>query len=141
MTGASVLERNVDVALTAIRALLARYVFVVTCEADLQRQVHAALRQEPRIVAHREVIAERGRYDILITYAGPDGAASVVLELKVRGQAAAVERQAQRYAMTAGVDAVAVVTTSARLAHALLGGAEPNTLGGKPFRVFTLKAF
>ncbi|MDB4957616.1 MAG: hypothetical protein JWO36_5185, partial [Myxococcales bacterium] len=64
----------------------------------------------------------------------------LVLELKVKGSAPAVERQAQRYALTDGVDAVAIVTTSQRLARELLrvGG---ETLGGKPFAVITLRTF
>lgn len=134
---------TVAAALAAVRDLLARYTFVAPNEADLQRQVHAALGTDARFAADREVIAERGRYDILVRFTGPRGVATVVLELKVRGAAAAVERQAQRYAKTAGVDAVAVVTTSQRLAHALLRprGGSPNTLGGKPFRAFTLRAF
>lgn len=122
-------------ALDFIRSLLAKYTFTPLNEADLQAQIATAL-----IVAgvdvDREVLAERGRYDLLVRTRG----ARVVLELKVRGSAPAVERQAQRYALTDDVDAVAVVTTSVRLASSLLrpGG---DTLGGKPFAVIALRAF
>lgn len=129
-----------DDALRELRLLLDRYRFVASGEADLQRQVVDVLRADPRFEIAEEVIVDRGRYDILARIGG----LAIVLELKIRGAAAAVERQAQRYAKMPDVDAVAVVTTSARLAAALLapsGAVPPNTLGGKPFRAFTLRAF
>lgn len=123
----------------AIRVRLAQYVFTAINEADLQAQVLMALAADPPFTTNREVIAERGRYDILVTSRAPPVMRSLVLELKVKGSAAEVERQAQRYALTDGIDAVAIVTTSQRLAAQLRGGG--TTLGGKPFAVLALRGF
>lgn len=120
--------------LETIRSALGRYAFTPVDEADLQEQVAAAL-SSCGIAIDREVIAARGRYDV---FARADGA-RVVLELKVTGSAAAVERQAQRYALTDGVDAVAVVTTSSRLARELSIVEGSALLGGKPFAVIWLR--
>lgn len=122
-------------AIDRIRGLLNAYTFAATNEADLQAQVATVL-VLAGVEVDREVLAAGGRYDILARTLG----ARVVLELKVTGSAGAVERQAQRYAMTDDVDAVAVVTTSNRLANELrrpTGG----TLGRKPFGVIALRAF
>src|SRR5690349_598371 len=124
-----------DDAIGAIRDVLGQYAFAPTNEADLQLQIANVLGVHG-IEVDREVIAERGRYDLLVRLTR----ARVVLELKVTGSAPAVERQAQKYALTDGVDAVAVVTTSNRLAHALQRP-DGNTLGGKPFAVIALRAF
>lgn len=121
------------IALDVIRDRLAIYGFTPIHEADLQDQVAAALAMDG-VTIDREVLAARGRYDLLVRVNG----ASVVLELKVSGSAPAVERQAQRYALTDGIDAVAVVTTSNRLAHELVKPAG-DTLGGKPFAVIRLR--
>ena len=126
-------------ALQFLRFVLCRYVFAPTNEADLQAQVATAL-TAAGVEVDREVIAERGRYDLLVRTRGE----CVVLELKVSGSAPAVERQAQRYALTDGIDAVAVVTTSARLARELERPGEAlgvDTLGGKPFAVIALRGF
>lgn len=126
-------------ALDFIRSTLERYTFKPLSEADLQAQVAAAL-AAAGVEVNREVLAERGRYDILARTRG----ARVVLELKLRASAPAVERQAQRYALTADVDAVAVVTTSARLARELERPGHAlgvDTLGGKPFAVIALRGF
>lgn len=122
-------------AIDFIRSLLAQYRFTPLNEADLQAQIATAL-QLAGVDVDREVYAESGRYDLLVRTRGE----RVVLELKVAGSAPAVERQAQRYALTEGVDAVAVVTTSHRLA-ASLRAPSGDTLGGKPFEVITLRAF
>lgn len=122
-------------AFEVVRAVLAQYAFTSQNEADLQAQVATVL-TTAGIEVDRELIAERGRYDLLVRVTGM----SIVLELKVTGSAPAVERQAQRYALTDGVDAVAVVTTSNRLAREIsrVGG---DTLGGKPFATIALRAF
>lgn len=122
-------------ALDFIRSILARYTFTPLSEADLQAQVASAL-AAAGVEIDREVLAERGRYDIVTTTRG----ARVVIELKLAASAPAVERQAQRYALTEDVDAVVVVTTSYRLA-AQLAAASGDTLGGKPFAVIALRAF
>lgn len=126
-------------ALEYIRGLLAAYAFTPTNEADLQAQLATVL-EVNGIHVDREVIAARGRYDLLVSAQGE----RVVLELKVSGSAPAVERQAQRYALTDGVDAVAVVTTSNRLARELEQPGKAlgvTTLGGKPFAVIALRGF
>lgn len=122
-------------AIDFIRSLLAKYRFTPLNEADLQAQVATAL-VVAGVEVDREVIAERGRYDLLVRTRG----ACVVLELKITGSAPAVERQAQRYALTAGIDAVVVVTTSNRLAGEL-SRPDGDTLGGKPFAVIALRGF
>lgn len=123
-------------AIARVQAELLRYTFTPHNEDELQAQVAGVLATMLGVELEREVIAERGRYDILIRV---DGFA-IVLELKVKGSANEVERQAQRYALTAGVDAVAVVTTKQALAARILevGGRE---LGGKPFAVIALRGF
>jgi hypothetical protein len=123
------------IAIAQIRAVLSPYAFTPRNEADLQAQVAEVL-VAAGFTADREVLAERGRYDLLVSGDG----ARVVLELKVSGSAPAVERQAQRYALTDDVDAVAVVTTSRRLASELLRP-DGDTLGGKPFAVIVLRGF
>lgn len=116
--------------LETIRRALDNYAFIARNEADLQEQV-ARILTEAGLVIDREVIAERGRYDILVRANG----LAIVLELKVKSTAAEVERQAQRYALTGGNDAVVVVTTSQRLGAKLRG----DMLGGVPFGVLTLR--
>ena len=120
-------------AIDRLRGVLAIYMFAPANEADLQVQVLRAL-ATAGIQADREVIAERGRYDLLARMPG----SRIVLELKVTGSAPAVERQAQRYALTDGVDAVVVVTVSNRLAREL-SRPDGDTLGGKPFAVIALR--
>lgn len=122
-----------EAAVARVRRALDRYRFRAVDEHDLQRQVAECLADDQSIELAREVIAERGRYDIFVRCDG----ARLVLELKVKGSAAEVERQAQRYAMTEGVDAVLLVTTSRRLAAQLRAGGP--TLGGKPFEVIALR--
>jgi hypothetical protein len=128
-------RRSLASALDRIRDALARYAFTPQNEADMQEQVASAL-VSAGMAPDREVIAERGRYDILVR----SNYWRVVLELKVAGSAAAVERQAQRYALTDSVDAVVIVTTSSRLANELRR-TDGDTLGGKPFAVIVLRAF
>jgi len=127
-------SRGTDV-LDYLRGLLAAYAFTPLHEADLQDQVATVL-NAAGVDVDREVLTARGRYDLLVRARG----VSVVLELKVTGSAPSVERQAQRYALTPGVEAVAVVTTSNRLARELVraGG---ESLGGKPFAVIALRGF
>jgi hypothetical protein len=131
---------------------LAGYVFLVRDEAELQDQVSIALTERIQgalddcgVSFEREVAVHGGRFDILVhVRVAPDVARriNVVLELKLGGSAAAVERQVQRYATMQDVDAVIVVTTSAQLARKLtvpLGNQRDSTIGGKPFRVIALR--
>lgn len=133
---------EVAAAIEHIRTLLSGFVFRgIRDEADLQEQVYSVMLTSPRLRCSREVIAARGRYDLLVAYKGEgDAELVIVLELKVRGSAAAVERQAQRYALTDNIDAVVVATTSNRLARSLQTP-DADTLGGKPFNVITLRVF
>lgn len=118
-----------------LRAELAHWAFPSGNEAALQRSLLCLLSCENikgRFGAvDSEVIAERGRYDILLK----DSMVAIVLELKVQGSAAEVERQAQRYALTPSVDGVMVITTSQRLGAQL----KPDDLGGKPFGVVVVR--
>lgn len=125
-------------ALKLVRERLEKYVFRPTNEADLQSQVFTVLAEETRFKISREVVAARGRYDLFVWYSGDSQRpTALVLELKLAGSPASVERQAQRYALTEGVDIVAVVTTSIRLGRRLLE--QPAQLGGKPFGVVVLR--
>lgn len=124
--------------ISKIRDALAPFVFKARDEADLQSQVMTVL-LGAGLKVDREVIAERGRYDLLVEFAGRDRVARIVLELKVAGSTAAIERQAQKYALTPDVDLVAIVTTMNRIASRLASGG--STLGGKPFTVITLRTF
>lgn len=124
-------------ALTEIKEALARYVFRPQNEDDLQAQVFVVLSGNPRLKCEREVLAKSGRYDVLVRHTGEHFVTTIVLELKLSGSAATVERQAQRYALTDGIDAVGVVTTSIRLGRRLLEGGD--SLGGKPLHVIVLR--
>lgn len=138
-------------AIVKLRQVLSKYTFAGSNEEQVARQVLLSLGmaraygEDAIDVVGTEVIVDAGRFDILVDVSVEEGKARVVLELKVRGTAGAAERQAQRYAHTDGVDAVAIVTTSNRLARELvIGGGEEivhQTLGGKPFGVITLRAF
>src|SRR5262249_1595983 len=107
----------------------------------------------------REVRAGAGRYDLLVTWwpldvrserivwrgrsadvdFGSVGApVSIVIELKMKGAVAAVERQAQRYAGEQGVGGMIVATTSRRLPSQLR---DLTDIGGKPFGVVAMGAW
>lgn len=135
MTRGLITEAQVA-ALHQLSELLGRYTFRPANEAQLQDMVVGIL-VSAGLVVDREVYAGSGRYDLLV--AMPD-IGRVVLELKLAASAPAVERQAQRYAAARDVDAVMVVTTSARLANEIrrAGAAE---LGDKPFGVVALRSF
>ena len=127
--------------LALLRRALTSHRYRVRSEADLQDQVASVLGHphSSRFHIDREVISSSGRYDLQVRHCmNAQTTVTVVLELKTRCAAAAVERQAQRYAMTHGVDAVCVVTTSPRLARQL---ADLSELGGKPFAVIKLRAW
>lgn len=93
----------------------------------------------------REVISSRNRYDIVVDHVVRGRTARCVLELKMAGSAESAERQAQRYAKSAGVDAVVVVTTLKMLASKLCSGRSDDwrddatwKLGDRPFSVILL---
>lgn len=121
-----------------ICAVLDAYVFQPRNEADMQTQVAKVLAADSMLAISREVVADHGRYDVQVLYGSPQPTALVVLELKLRASIALVERQAQRYAMTHGVDAVMVLTTSRKLEREFRGTAE---LGGKPFHCRALRRY
>lgn len=128
-------------AMLAIREVLGRYIFRPTSEDDLQHQVADILRADPRFIVDREVIAAHGhgRFDLLVRFVAGLRArpTAVVLELKLKAAASAVERQAQRYAKVDDIDIVAVVTTSNQLGRGL--ASQPAKLAGKPFHVVVLR--
>lgn len=127
--------------LALLRRALSNHRFRVRNEADLQDHVAQVLAGPSGhgMAVDREVISSSGRYDLQIRhYVSHSTMVTVVLELKTRCAVAAVERQAQRYAMTHGVDAVVVVTTSPRLARQL---ADLGELGGRPFAVIELRSW
>jgi hypothetical protein len=131
----------IGVMVTQIRAVLAGAVFRVQNEAALQELVANLLIEglaPYRITISREVPVTGGRLDIL---AESCVGVRLVLELKMKAGAAAVERQAQRYALAEDIDGVAIVTTSYRLAHELRRVSNPGTLGGKPFQIINLRTF
>lgn len=135
----------------AIAARIGQYAFRANNEAELQEAVARVLAL-PESVATlgmtvaREVRATFGRYDILLEspvietvgseVSHPEDGIRIVLELKVKSSAAALERQSQRYALTPGISAVMLVTSS----HQLAAQVVPGTLGGKPFGVIALRA-
>ena len=120
-----------------LSVLLGRYVFRPVDERQLQDQLASVIESHGWKV-QREVRVEGGRYDLLVDLLGKDGVMRTVLELKLAAPASAVERQAQRYALEQDVDAVVVITTSARLARDLVHAGD--TIGGKPFGVIALRA-
>lgn len=136
-------------AVEMLRKVLSCFTFAGSSEADVQRQVVTALTLDHAyegkiIVLGSEVVSELGRFDVLVEVEIERVVCRVVLELKVRGTAAAAERQSQRYAKTPGVDAVALLTTSSRLLRDIAVGQEvaiSQTLGGKPFGAIYLRPF
>ena len=125
-----------DVFALVRRALDAR-AYVTRREDALQAHIVEVLRGVAGLEISTEVIDAGGRFDVLVVTSG-DRPLRVVLELKVRASVAAVERQAQRYAMANGVDGVAVVTTSRRLARQL---GDLQELGGKPFAAIAMRSW
>lgn len=98
-------------------ALLVRYRFDESSEDALQRGVASVLAEHG--IAHvREVNLCRGdRIDFMV--------GSLGLECKIAGSLSSVTRQLHRYAHADQVEALVLVTTSARL------GAVPRMLNGK----------
>lgn len=120
-----------------VRGALDARAYVTRLEEHLQEHVAEVLRGVSGIEVSTEVIDAGGRFDVVVRTSGAQPI-RVVRELKVRASVAAVERQAQRYAMSHGVDGVAVVTTSRRLARQL---ADMRELGGKPFSAIALRSW
>lgn len=136
-------------AIEKLRLVLSKFTYAGSNEAQVQTQVIQALGMAKAFgaeveVVGSEVINDAGRWDVLVNVGVGSTAVRVVLELKVRGTAAAAESQAQRYAGVVGVDAVAIVTTSNRLLRDIATGqdvAVNQTLGGKPFGAIYLRPF
>lgn len=100
---------------------LAGYRFRATDEHTFQGQISTAL--DGIGIKHEcEVALGADRFDIVIRVAD----SMIVLELKVKGSAAAVERQAQRYLNNPEVDAVVIVSTSRRLIAGIAIGTMPG---------------
>lgn len=126
-------------AMDKLCAILDAYLWRAKNEDDLQAQIYGVLMEklESGNAAAREVVIRKGdRIDLLVTI----NDIKIALEVKIKGSATTVERQAQRYALSGVVDAVIVVTSKRVLAHQL--NTRPNeakTLGGKPFRALALR--
>jgi hypothetical protein len=104
--------------------LVTAHRFTYRDEGQLQDGL-AAVFAAQAVVAEREVrLASRDRIDFLVGRVG--------VEVKTRGQVAAVARQLQRYAASDRIDALLLVTAVAR--HLTL----PATIGGKPLVVASL---
>lgn len=130
MTAMSVFQR--------VRTVLELHRFVHRREETFQDHVVGILDRLADLDISTEVIDAGGRYDVLVATRYEEPPIRVVLELKLRCSLAAIERQAQRYALNHGVDGVALVTTSRRLASGLR---DLRELGGKPFAVIALRAW
>lgn len=150
----SLRDRAIRIKMSSISKVLGNYMFTVNNEDELQKAVVRVLelsdsRATVGMTAQREVKASFGRYDILLEspsrvnwsaarhdeVSHPEDGIRIVLELKVKSGAAALERQSQRYALTPGISAVMLVTTSPQLAAQVTTG----MLGGKPFGVIALR--
>lgn len=93
-------------------------------EDDLQAGIADALRQAG-LTTDREVrLSDHDRIDLLVDRVG--------IEVKTNGSATAAYRQCQRYAHSARLSALVLITT--RAAHTNL----PPTVGGKPLTVLPL---
>jgi hypothetical protein len=104
--------------------LVTAHRFTYRDEGQLQNGL-AGVFTDQGVVAEREVrLASRDRIDFLVGRIG--------VEVKTRGQVAAVARQLQRYASSDRIDALLLVTAVAR--HLTL----PATIGGKPLVVASL---
>jgi hypothetical protein len=104
--------------------LVTAHRFTYQHEGQLQDGL-AAVFTAQGVVAEREVrLAGHDRIDFLVGRVG--------VEVKTRGQVAAVARQLQRYAGCDRIDALLLVTAVAR--HLTL----PATIGGKPLLVASL---
>lgn len=124
----------VGIALDHLRSILDSYLWRAKSEDDLQAQIYGVLMEKLKAgdTAEREVAIRKGdRLDLLVTIAN----VKIAIEVKIKGSATTVERQAQRYALSGAVDAVMVVTTKRVLAIQL----NTSTLGGKPFRAVALR--
>lgn len=147
---AEIRKRRALLALQKVRDVLSKFTFAGYNEEQIQRQVLLSLGMAKSFgedaieVLGSEVVVDGGRFDILVDVTVGKAVIRIVLELKVKGTAAAAERQSQRYAQADGIDAVALLTTSSKLARDLAIGQEAavhQTLGGKPFGVIYLRPF
>lgn len=112
--------------LVALASLLRGYRFVITSEAELQAALARLLSDAGERFQREVVIGPRDRIDFLLD----DG---VGLEVKVDGSLAAVTRQVHRYAQSAVVAGVLLVTTRHRHDHL------PLSFSGKPVRVHRIE--
>lgn len=109
----------------AVAAALRGYRFPVAVESDLQLAIESVLSSAGvgRVRREYELGRAHGRIDFYL----PDIRCGV--ELKCEGSPASVRRQLMRYATSAEIDALVLVTTRARLAASL------DVLNGKPVAV------
>lgn len=110
--------------LSAIRALLSRFRFKYSNEAELQSAIEKIL-EGSSFAAVREVrLGEYGRLDFLV-----DG--DIAIETKIGGSTQQLMRQVARYALSDRVSAILVITDRAN--HVL-----PESFNGKPVMVYSL---
>lgn len=110
---------------TAIVEALEGYRFNFGNEDELQAGLAGALRNAGYEVEREVRLDGRSRIDLLVEGVG--------IEVKVKGKAADVLSQCERYAAQDRIEALVLVTTSAR--HRL-----PHSINGKPVRVVSLGA-
>jgi hypothetical protein len=107
-----------------LAALLQSHRFRFTSERDLQDGIAEVLAAASVPFRREAALAGAGTIDFLV--------ASTGIEVKVKGTLAEVTRQLHRYAGAAVIDALLLVTTSARVSRL------PITMMGKPLRVVHL---
>lgn len=104
--------------LAELTALLGRYTYRSSCEADLQLAISSVLSKEEVSFLREPILSPRDRPDFLV--------GDVVIEIKVDGSAPQVVRQLHRYAQLEKVAQILLVTT--RQKHLCM----PTELSGKP---------
>ena len=113
----------------AIAALLASFRFRARLEVDVQDSIAEILGAAYPDEVRREVeLGKENRIDFLVGGVG--------LEVKTRGSATDVVRQAQRYVARSEIHSLIIASTRAQLLVDL-----PRTLGGKPVVTVHLRSF
>ena len=110
--------------LLRVERLLRAFRFHFTTEAELQRQIAAALERVHQAFEREHSLGPAGRIDFLVGQVG--------IEVKIKGSVTEVGWQLQRYAEHVEVAGLLLIT--ARAQHREL----PTMLNDKPLRVFHL---
>lgn len=104
--------------LTDLTALLGRYTYRSSCEADLQLAISSALSKADVKFIREPILSPTDRPDFLV--------GATVIEIKVKGSTNEVTRQLHRYAQLESVLQILLVTT--RQKHLCM----PKIMNGKP---------